>query len=124
MNGVEAAKRLAAGVPAGYLEELVALLGMSERERREVFGLSKATWSRRRRQGRLKPREAEIAYRLARLYGMALFAFGEDQEAARAWMRKPHPELSGMSPMEAARLEPAAREAEAILVRAEAGVPV
>lgn len=124
MNGVEAAKRLAAGVPAGYLEELVSLLGMSERERREVFGLSKATWSRRRRQGSLKPREAEIAYRLARLYGMALLAFGEDQEAARTWMRKPHPELSGMSPMQAARLEPAAREAEAILVRAEAGVPV
>ncbi len=121
-DGVSAARRLAAGVPAGYLEELIGELGLSGEELRAVFGLSRATWSRRRRRGVLGPREAELTYRIARLYAMAVLAFGEEKAEARAWMRRPHPELGGLSPLSAARLEPAAREAEAVLARALAGV--
>ncbi len=121
-DGVEAARRLEAGVPAGFLEELVRELLLDGEELKAVFGLSRATWFRRRRAGVLRPREAELAYRVARIYGIALFAFGEDRRAARRWMREPHPELGGQSPLLAARAEPLAREAEAILVRAMSGV--
>ena len=117
-----AARRFADGVPAGYLEELVQELALGGEDLRSVFGLSRATWFRRRREGVLRPREAELAYRIARIYGTALFAFGESAEAARSWMRRPHPELGGTSPLDAARLEPLAREAEAILIRALSGV--
>ncbi len=123
-HGVEAAQRMAAGLPAGYLEELGLALGLSGEERARIFGLSRATWSRRRREGVLRPREAELVYRLARIYAMALLAFGEDAAAAQAWLRRRHPELAGWTPLEAARHEPAAREAEAILARARGGVGV
>jgi len=121
-DGVEAARRLEAGVPAGFLEELVRELLLDGEELKAVFGLSRATWFRRRRAGVLRPREAELAYRVARIYGTALFAFGEDRGAARRWMRAAHPELGGKSPLMATRTEPLAREAEAILVRAMDGV--
>lgn len=123
-DGVSAARRLTSGVPAGYLEELVVELGLSGEELREVFGMSRATWSRRRRRGTLSLREGELVYRVARLYGMALMAFGGDGEKAREWMRRPHPELNRERPLLSARLEPTAREAEAVLIRALAGVPV
>ncbi len=121
-DGVEAARRMERGLPAGFLEELVRELGLRGEELKAVFGFSRATWSRRRRAGVLRPREAELVYRVARIYGTALFAFGEDREAARRWMREVHPELGGQSPLLAARTEPLAREAEALLMRAVCGV--
>ncbi len=123
-DGVEAAKKLEAGVPAGYLEELVRELELSGEDLQTVFGLPRATWFRRRRMGVLRLREAEIAYRVARLWGLARSVFDGDEAAARRWMKTPHPELGGRTPLSAARLEPAAREAEALLVRALAGVGV
>ena len=123
-DGVEAAKKLEEGVPAGYLEELVRELELSGEDLRAVFGLPRATWFRRRREGVLRPREAELVYRVARLWGLARSVFEGDEAAARCWMKTPHPELGGRAPLFAARLEPAAREAEALLVRALSGVGV
>jgi uncharacterized protein (DUF2384 family) len=47
-----------------------------------------------------------------------------EKEFARAWMTRPHPELGGKAPVEAAKTELGARRVEDILMRILFGLPV
>jgi putative toxin-antitoxin system antitoxin component (TIGR02293 family) len=74
--------------------------------------VAQATWHRRK--GRLNARESEIAERLARVFATARHVF-DDDAMARAFLGKPHPELDGRSPLDAAATELGARRVEDIL---------
>lgn len=70
-----------------------------------------ATYKRRTR---LTPTESERTERLARVIALAEYVW-DDPETAHAWMTKPHPELVGKSPIQAAMTEIGARQVEALL---------
>lgn len=79
-----------------------------------------ATWKRRGK--RLSPQESERIERLARVLAWAESAL-DDREEARLWMRTPHRELGGETPLDTARTEIGARRVEDILNKLVFGLP-
>lgn len=114
---------VSAGLPKRSLERLSARL----HEDRRVANAYKfkvvpqATWKRRTK--RLSVDESERTERLARVLAAAEYVWG-DREDAREWMRKPHRELNGQTPLETARMELGARRVEALLEKLFFGLPV
>jgi putative toxin-antitoxin system antitoxin component (TIGR02293 family) len=80
-----------------------------------------ATW--KRRTTRLSLAESEKTERLARVLAFAEYVF-RDQQEAREWMIKPHPEMDSKTPADVARTELGARRVEDILGRIVFGLPV
>ncbi len=74
--------------------------------------VAQATWHRRK--GRLNARESEVTERLARVFATARHVF-DDDEMARSFLGKPHPELDGRAPLDAAGTELGARRVEDVL---------
>jgi putative toxin-antitoxin system antitoxin component (TIGR02293 family) len=79
-----------------------------------------ATFKRRTRLSRM---EGERTERLARVIAAAEYVW-EDMEDAREWLIKPHPELDGRTPLQAAETELGARRAEWVLDALFYGLPV
>jgi putative toxin-antitoxin system antitoxin component (TIGR02293 family) len=77
----------------------------------------------KRRNGRLRSSESQRTERLARVIASAESVW-EDQEDAREWLTKPHPELGGRTPMECALTELGARQVESLIDRLQYGLPV
>lgn len=87
-------------------------------QRRAMYSVvPEATYKRRR--DRLSAAETE---RLARTIAAAEYVW-DDRDDARAFLLKPHWELAGKSPMQAASTELGAREVETILFRIFYGIP-
>ncbi len=88
--------------------------------RRIMFRIvPEATFKRRIR---LSPAESERTERMARVIAAAEYVW-DDKPDARAWLVRPHPELSGRSPLESALTELGARRVEALLERIFYGIP-
>lgn len=77
----------------------------------------------KRRTGRLRTSESERTERLARVIAAAESAW-DDEDDAREWLTKPHPELGGRTPMECALTELGARQVESLIDRLQYGLPV
>lgn len=75
------------------------------------------------RRGRLNLTQSEQTERLSRLFHQAQEAF-QDVEDARTFMRRPHPELGGRRPLDAAMTERGGRMVERILDSILYGLPV
>jgi len=75
------------------------------------------------RRGTLTPAQGEQTERLARLFTYAQRVFG-DVADARAFMNKPHPELQGRRPLDAALTELGGRAVERVLDALAYGLPV
>ena len=75
------------------------------------------------RRGSLTPAQGEQAERLARLFAYAQRVFG-DIDDARAFMQRPHPELQGRRPVDAALSELGGRAVERVLDGLVYGLPV
>ena len=75
------------------------------------------------RRGTLTPAQGEQTERLARLFTYAQRVFG-DVEDARAFMDRPHPELQGRRPVDAALSELGGRAVERVLDALAYGLPV
>ena len=75
------------------------------------------------RRGTLTPAQGEQTERLARLFTYAQRVFG-DVEDARIFMHKPHPELQGRRPVDAALTELGGRAVERLLDALAFGLPV
>jgi putative toxin-antitoxin system antitoxin component (TIGR02293 family) len=75
------------------------------------------------RRGTLTPAQGEQTERLARLFSYAQRVLG-DVEDARAFMNKPHPELQGRQPVDAALTELGGRAVERVLDALAYGLPV
>jgi putative toxin-antitoxin system antitoxin component (TIGR02293 family) len=77
----------------------------------------------KRRNGKLRVIESERTERLARVIAAAETVW-DDQNDAREWLLKPHPELGDRAPIECALTELGARQVEAVLDRLQYGLPV
>lgn len=75
------------------------------------------------RRGKLNLTQSEQTERLSRLFCQAQEAF-QDLEDARLFMRRPHPELGGRRPLDAAMTERGGRMVERILDSILYGLPV
>ncbi len=114
---------VSAGLPKRSLERLSARLYVDPKAASayKFKVVPKATWKRRGK--RLSVGESEHTERLARVLAQAEYVWG-DREQAREWMSKPHPELHGSTPLEAARTELGARRVEDLLDKLYYGLPV
>ena len=75
------------------------------------------------RRGTLTPAQGEQTERLARLFEYACRVFGDDADA-RAFFQRPHPELQGRRPVDAALTELGGRMVERVLDSLLFGLPV
>ncbi len=111
------------GLPKKALERLSSRLHQDRRTasayKFEV--VPRATWKRRGK--RLSVDESEKTERLARILAAAEYVW-DDREQARVWMSKPHGELNGQAPLEAARTELGARRVEDLLDKLYFGLPL
>src|SRR5271170_1206044 len=71
----------------------------------------------------LSREEGERTERLARIIAAAEYVL-DDREDAREWLTKPHPELDGRTPLQAAESELGARRVEQVLDSILFGLPV
>lgn len=110
------------GLPTGLMSEIQERLAVGPEKMASLLGISPRTLKRRRESGTLTPGESERLYRIARLLRRATGVF-ESEEEARSWLKRPQMRLGGAIPIEIARLEPGAREAERLLGRIEHGIP-
>ena len=119
----EAAARVRTGLPVEELDALRELLGITTENLAGRIGISIATLSRRRRRGQsLDPVHGDRLLRFARLFHLATELHDGDEEAARAWLRKPARALDGETPLDRAETEAGAREVENLIGRLEHGV--
>jgi putative toxin-antitoxin system antitoxin component (TIGR02293 family) len=75
------------------------------------------------RRGTLTPAQGEQTERLHRLFQYACRVFGDDGDA-RLFMQRPHPELEGRRPVDAALSELGGRMVESVLDALYYGLPV
>ncbi len=110
------------GLPASLMDETQERLNLSLPEMASFLGISTRTLKRRRENGALSSVESERLYRIVRLFRKATDVF-ESEKEARRWLKRPQMRLGEQIPLEIARLEPGAREAERLLGRIEHGIP-
>jgi putative toxin-antitoxin system antitoxin component (TIGR02293 family) len=89
---------IAEGLPVAALRKLAA--GFAPHDSSFVFRLvPRATLARRERTRRLTPEESDRLARFARIWRAALDVWQGD-EAARAFLERPHPLLDGRKPLD------------------------
>ncbi|MSP49012.1 MAG: DUF2384 domain-containing protein [Alphaproteobacteria bacterium] len=105
---------VSAGLPRSALEACMGRVIAAPAERRAAIYrvVPKATYARRTK--KLGLAASERTARLARLIATAEFVW-DDAEDAHIWLLRPHPELGGKSPLDAATSELGAARAELIL---------
>lgn len=119
----EAAARVRAGLPVAEVDALRELLGLTVEGLARKIGISIATLSRRRqRRQPLDSGHSDRLLRFARLFRLVAELHDGDEEAARAWLRKPSRALDGETPLDHADTEVGAREVENLIGRLEHGV--
>ena len=112
---------LRAGLPVQELNDLQASLDVPMDKLFPMLGISKATFHRRKAEGRLDQAESDRVVRFARLLGKAIEVM-ESEEDARQWLNSAQVGLGGAVPLEYAETEVGAREVENLLGRIEHGV--
>jgi putative toxin-antitoxin system antitoxin component (TIGR02293 family) len=112
---------VSAGLPKQALRSTAEHMAPSAGEIRRIMFqvIPEATYKRRTR---LSKTESERTERLARVIAAAEYTW-DDRGDAREWLTKPHSELGGKAPLEAALSELGARQVEEILDRLFYGVP-
>ena len=117
----ELERTVAAGLPKSVLRNVVDRVYTEPRDARRALYrvVPEATFKRR---VLLSPQESGRTERLARVIASAEHAWN-DQDDAREWLMRSHPELAGKTPMEAATTELGARQVEEILDRLFHGLP-
>ena len=112
---------VAAGLPRASLDALSERVATPPESSRLKYRIvPKATYQRRQL---LSVAHSQKTERLARVFAMAETVWGE-REAAREFMRTPHPELDGRTPLDAAMTEIGARRVEEVIERGLHGLPV
>jgi putative toxin-antitoxin system antitoxin component (TIGR02293 family) len=117
----ELANAIAAGLPKQALRKTVQRVFEKPAEASSLMYrvVPEATYKRRTL---LTPSESERTERLARVIAMAEYVW-DDTELAQQWLKKPHPELGGQTPIECAMTELGARQVEQVLAMFFYGIP-
>jgi putative toxin-antitoxin system antitoxin component (TIGR02293 family) len=110
---------IGSGLPVAALERLSAHLGAGGAKGESLKSVLQV---RRRATARLGKAEGERAERVARLFAMAIQAFG-DEDTGRQFMLTPHDRLGGKSPLFMCRSELGGREVEGLLNAIAYGLP-
>ncbi len=112
-DGLDADGLPADGLPAGELRAVaLRVCGDVVEANKLVHAIvPKSSLNRR---GKLTLTQGEQTQRLGRLFDMARLAF-QDTGDAREFMRRPHPELGGRRPIDAAMTEMGGRAVEHVL---------
>lgn len=112
---------VSAGLPRSALDHVLAIAAPpKERAALRNRVIPRASYQRRRR---LSAAHSATTERLARITAMVRWVW-EDDEKARDFLWRPHAELGGRRPIEAALTELGAREVEEVLQRGVHGLPV
>jgi putative toxin-antitoxin system antitoxin component (TIGR02293 family) len=108
-------------LPVASLAKLIESGRLSVPEVKQYL-VPRSTYTRRLRERALSTIESERTERLARVLATAEEVF-LDKDRAHRWMRAPHPELRGRTPLEVAASELGARTVEGILWEIAYGLP-
>jgi putative toxin-antitoxin system antitoxin component (TIGR02293 family) len=114
-------KTISLGLPKRALRIAVERVYLTTGDRRRAMFriVPEATFKRRTR---LSHDESERTERLARVIAAAEYTWN-DQDDAREWLTKPHPELGKRTPLDTAMTELGARRVEDLLDRLFYGIP-
>ena len=110
------------GLPVDSVEKLAEKLQVTSASLQRHLKLSKQTYARRRRKGRLSVDESDRVVRYADLFRSAVELLGNANAAAR-WLCTPAPALKGETPMDYATTEFGARDVTRLIGRLEHGIP-
>ena len=110
------------GLPVDSVEKLAEQLQLTSASVQRYLKLSKQTYARRRRKGRLSADESDRVVRYANLFRGAVQLLG-DASAAAQWLCAPAPSLNGETPMDHATTEFGARDVMQLIGRLEHGIP-
>lgn len=110
------------GLPVDSVEKLAEQIQVTSASLQRHLKLSKQTYARRRRVGRLSVDESDRVVRYADLFRSAVELLGEANAAAQ-WLRAPAPALNGETPMDRATTEFGARDVIRLIGRLEHGIP-
>ena len=110
------------GLPVTALENLVAAVGVPQKEIARAVGIPATTLGRRRKNGHLTPMESDQVVRVARLAVMARAMLAGDTDAARRWLTTPHRLLGNETPLGRASTETGGREVEQLIGQLRHGV--
>ena len=109
------------GLSIDWFDRLAELFGTSATGFANIVGIDTRTLTRRRREGKLTPKESSALYHLAVLYEHAMDVLG-DRETVRNWFNTPEPDFSDMRPLELLDTAPGIKEVHHLLGRIEHGV--
>ena len=110
------------GLPVDSVDKLADQLQLTSASLQRYLKLSKQTYARRRRKGRLSADESDRVVRYADLFRSVVELFG-DADAAAQWLCTPAPALNGETPMDHATTEFGARDVTRLIGRLEHGIP-
>jgi putative toxin-antitoxin system antitoxin component (TIGR02293 family) len=111
------------GIPFERLQRLAERLALTQEALTRVLGISKRTLQRRKESGRLSPEESDRVERLLRVWRLALRAFDDEEDEARAWLTTPKRELDDETPVEHLDTEPGARAVSEMLIVIDQTIP-
>jgi len=114
--------RVRAGLPYAVVEELVASLGVPQKELARVLNIPVTTLSRRKKTGKLLADESDRVIRLARIGAQAEAMMAGDAPTARQWLTTPLEIFGAESPLQHCSTEVGAREVEQLIGRLRHGV--
>ncbi|NOT45642.1 MAG: DUF2384 domain-containing protein [Acidobacteria bacterium] len=117
----EMRERIRQGLPYRSLESARARLRLSVPDAAGLLHMPTRTMVRRRQLRRLGPSESDRLYRIARVAGHAVSAFGDEDEATM-WLQRPNRALNGEPPIRWLDTDVGAYEVEDVLGRIEHGI--
>jgi len=86
------------GIPAGAIESILSVAGLSQSELARALGIPERTLARRKREGLLSSEESSKMLRLARVISRAQAVF-HNPTAAIDWLKAPNAALGGNTPL-------------------------
>ena len=110
------------GLPTGAITSLAAALGIGSGALSRKLGIPQRTLTRRLSEGsRLTPAESDRAFRMARIFSLAVELIGDKQNAIH-WLKAPNRALGGEIPIDQLDTDAGSRMVEDILGRIAYGV--
>ena len=113
--------RIRSGLPYSSLEAVMSKFGLAREEMSSALDLPLRTFSRRRRERRLRPDESDRLFRLARIAARGVEVLGSEEKVSR-WLHRSNRALGGHTPLGLLDTDLGARQVEEILGRIEHGV--